>query len=164
MQQRKLGASGPSVGAIGLGCMSFGGAYGPTDEAESHRTLALAHELGVNHLDTSNIYGSGRSEEVIGTFLKTHPGRRFSIATKGGIRTQPTRTFDNAPAYLRECLEGSLRRLGVEHVDLYYIHRREQARQHADYSPDDRRDGKGADDPVVVFECFDVRSCHWIAV
>ncbi|MGN6766192.1 MAG: aldo/keto reductase, partial [Rhizobiaceae bacterium] len=64
MQQRKLGADGPLVGAIALGCMSFGGFYGETDEAESHRTLARALDLGVTHLDTSNIYGAGRSEEV----------------------------------------------------------------------------------------------------
>lgn len=127
MQTRKLGSSGPSIGSIGLGCMSFGGFYGPTDQTESHRTLARALELGIDHLDTANVYGAGVSEEVIGAFLKDHPGR-FTIATKGGITRQPARSFDNSPDYLRECLEASLRRLGVDHVDLYYIHRREQAR------------------------------------
>lgn len=127
MQQRRLGMGGPMVGAIGLGCMSFGGFYGPTDQAESHRTLARALDLGVDHLDTSNIYGDGVSEMVMGAFLKDHP-HRFKIATKGGIQRKPTRSYDNSPAYLRECLEGSLRRLGVEHVDLFYVHRREQAR------------------------------------
>lgn len=127
MQKRRLGVDGPLVGAIGLGCMSFGGIYGATDEAESRRTLARALDLGVDHLDTANIYGDGVSEEVVGRFIKDHPGR-FTIATKAGIRTKPTRSFDNEPAYLRECLEASLRRLGVEHVDLYYIHRREQDR------------------------------------
>ncbi|MBO6717214.1 MAG: aldo/keto reductase [Rhizobiaceae bacterium] len=125
MQQRKLGKNGKSVGAVGLGCMSFAGVYGPTDMAESHATLARALELGVTHLDTALIYGVGHSEEVIGAFIKDHPGR-FSIATKGGIRTGPNREFDNSEAYLRECLEGSLKRLGVDHVDLYYIHRRDQ--------------------------------------
>jgi aryl-alcohol dehydrogenase-like predicted oxidoreductase len=125
MQQRKLGQNGKSVGAIALGCMSFAGMYGPTDMAESHATLAKALELGVTHLDTALIYGVGMSEEVIGAFIKDHPGR-FSIATKGGIRTGPSREFDNSEAYLRECVEGSLRRLGVDHVDLYYIHRRDQ--------------------------------------
>mgnify|MGYP001148985568 CR=1 FL=1 len=126
MQQRKLGADGPLVGAIALGCMSFGGSYGETDEAESHRTLARALELGVTHLDTSNIYGNGRAEEVIGSFLKGKKGN-FRIATKAGIEVGPPRGFDNSPQYLRECLEGSLRRLGLDHVDLFYIHRRDQS-------------------------------------
>jgi aryl-alcohol dehydrogenase-like predicted oxidoreductase len=126
MQQRKLGAGGPSVGAIALGCMSFGGSYGETDEAESHRTLAKALELGIDHLDTSNIYGLGRAEEVIGSFLKGKTGR-FKIATKAGIEVGPPRRFDNSAAYLRKCLEGSLRRLGIDHVDLFYIHRRDQS-------------------------------------
>ena len=96
-----------------------------TDRTESHRTLAKALDLGVTHLDTALIYGAGLSEEVIGDFIKDHPGR-FTIATKGGIRTQPTRSFDNSEGFLRESLEASLRRLGVEHVELYYIHRRDQ--------------------------------------
>jgi aryl-alcohol dehydrogenase-like predicted oxidoreductase len=127
MQQRQLGVAGPLVGAIGLGSMSFGGMFGVTDQAESHQTLARAIDLGVTHLDTANIYGDGRSEEVIGAFLRSNPVR-FTLATKAGIVTKPVRGFDNSPAYLRECLEGSLRRLGVDHVDLFYIHRREQAR------------------------------------
>lgn len=124
MEQRRLGRDGPQVGAMGLGCMSFAGFYGPTSMAEAHRTLARALELGVTHLDTALIYGNGVSEEMIGAFIKDHPGR-FTIATKGGIVTQPTRRFDNSPEYLREALEGSLKRLGVDHVDLYYIHRRD---------------------------------------
>jgi aryl-alcohol dehydrogenase-like predicted oxidoreductase len=127
MQKRRLGAGGPAVGAIGLGCMSFGGIYGSTNAADSHRTLARALDLGIDHLDVADIYGNGVSEEVIGSFVRSHPNR-FTIATKAGIRTGPPRSFDNSPSYLRECLEGSLRRLGVDHVDLFYIHRREQAR------------------------------------
>lgn len=115
------------VSAIGLGCMSFGGIYGATNEAESHKTLARALELGIDHLDVANIYGNGVSEEVIGSFLKQHRAR-FTIATKAGIKNGPPRSFDNSPAYLRECLEGSLQRLGVDHVGLFYIHRRDQAR------------------------------------
>jgi aryl-alcohol dehydrogenase-like predicted oxidoreductase len=125
MRQRKLGTDGPSVGAIGLGCMSFAGAYGKIDEAQAHRTLAAALDLGVTHLDTAQLYGNGVSESYIGSFIKDHPNR-FSIATKGGIVTGPQRRFDNTEAYLRESLEGSLKRLGVDHVDLYYIHRRQQ--------------------------------------
>jgi len=127
MQKRKLGRDGPLIGAIGLGCMSFGNFYGSTDQAESHATLAKALELGVTHLDTSNVYGPEISENVIGAFIKDHPNR-FTIATKGGITRKPEHPFDNSPEYLRASLEGSLRRLGVDHVDLYYIHRREQSR------------------------------------
>ncbi len=127
MQRRQLGAGGPLVGAIGLGCMSFGGIYGSTNEAESHRALSRALELGIDHLDVANIYGNGLSEEVIGSFLKQQPAQ-FTIATKAGIKSGPPRSFDNSPADLRQCLEESLRRLGVERVDLFYIHRREQAR------------------------------------
>lgn len=118
------------VSAIGLGCWSFAGAYGPTDEAESHAALAAALDLGIDFLDTANVYGSGHSERVIGSFIKRHPGR-FTIATKGGIRRDPEtheRLFDNSPEHLRAALETSLRNLGVEQVDLYYIHRREPDR------------------------------------
>jgi aryl-alcohol dehydrogenase-like predicted oxidoreductase len=130
MQMRRLGENGPEVGAIGLGCWSFAGAYGPTDMAESHRTLARALDLGITHLDTANVYGNGVSEEVIGAFVKDHPGR-FTIATKAGIYRKPDtneRTFNNAQDHLRQALEASLKRLGVDYVDLYYIHRREPAR------------------------------------
>ncbi len=130
METRKLGSDGPDVGMIGLGCWSFAGAYGPTDRAESHRTLARALKLGIDFLDTSNVYGNGVSEEVIGSFVKDHPGR-FRIATKGGIHRPPEtnqRTFDNSAEHLETALDASLRRLGVDRVDLYYIHRREPAR------------------------------------
>ena len=129
MQTRKLGMDGPEVGAIGLGCWSFAGAYGPTDAAESHRTLARALDLGINHLDTANVYGNGVSETVIGAFIKDRPNK-FKIATKGGIyRTPDTneRTFNNTSDHLRQALEASLKRLGIDYVDLYYIHRREPA-------------------------------------
>lgn len=127
MEQKQLGADGPSIGAIGLGCMSFAGAYGAAGPGEAEATLDAAHKLGVTHLDTAKIYGDGVSEEIIGAWLKKHPDHKFVIATKGGIVTAPKRGFDNSAAYLRECLEGSLRRLGVEHVALYYVHRRDFA-------------------------------------
>ena len=128
MKQRQLGKGGPMVGAIGFGCMSFAGFYGPTDKTEAHGALARAFDLGLTHLDTAQIYGNGLSEEWIGDYLRANPAARdtFVIATKGGIRTKPVRAFDNSPEYLRECLEGSLRRLGVDHVALYYVHRRDQ--------------------------------------
>ena len=126
MQQRRLGENGPMIGAIGLGCMSFAGAYGAAGPGEAEATLDAAHEFGITHLDTAKIYGDGVSEEIIGAWLRKHPGHKFVIATKGGIVTAPKRGIDNSAAYLRDCLEGSLRRLGVERVDLYYVHRRDQ--------------------------------------
>lgn len=130
MRKRALGKDGPQVSAIGLGCWSFAGSYGPTDEAESHATLARALDIGIDFLDTANVYGNGLSETVIGSFIKDHPDR-FTIATKAGIRRDletGERYFDNSPEHLRESLEASLRRLGVEHVALYYIHRRDGSR------------------------------------
>lgn len=130
MHYRQLGKDGPMVSSIGLGCWSFAGSYGPTDEAESHETLRKAIDLGVDFLDTANVYGMGVSETVIGTFIKDNPGK-FKIATKAGIWRNPetnAREFNNDPDYLRGELEKSLTRLGVDHVELYYIHRREAAR------------------------------------
>ena len=126
MHQRTLGKSGPKIGAVALGCMSFAGAYGNANEGEPDTVLHTAHELGITHLDTAKIYGDGLSETIVGAFLKANPSKKFTIATKGGIMTAPKRGFDNSPEYMRECLEGSLKRLGVEYVDLYYIHRRDK--------------------------------------
>ena len=123
--QRMIGDR--SVGAVGLGCMSFGGIYGTTDIAESFACLEEALRLGVTHLDVAEIYGGGRSEEVMGEFLKGSAGR-FHIATKAGIYTEPTRHISNDPARLRRSLEGSLKRLGLDRVDLFYLHRREAGR------------------------------------
>lgn len=128
MKQRQLGTGGPMVGAVGLGCMSFAGFYGETDLATSHDTLDACRDHGVDFLDTALIYGMGKSEEVIGSYLKANPNHGFKIATKGGIVTKPSRYFDNSEATLREMLESSLTRLGVDYVDLYYIHRREADR------------------------------------
>ncbi len=129
MQTRQLGKDGPKVSAMGLGCWSFAGAYGPTDVTESHATLAKALDLGIDFLDTANVYGNGVSEQAIGAFIKDNPGR-FKIATKGGIWRDENnvRGFNNSPEHLRGALETSLRHLGLDHVELYYIHRREQAR------------------------------------
>jgi len=128
MKQRVLGAGGPPVGEVGFGAMSFGGFFGATDMETSHKTLDRCLDLGVTHLDTALIYGPYTSEEFIGAYLKKNGAarQRFSIATKGGIHPDPRR-FDNSPAFLRQCLETSLKRLGVEHVDLYYVHRRDHS-------------------------------------
>lgn len=116
------------MGAVGLGCMSFGGwAYGPADDGESLRALTRAFESGVNFWDTADIYGDGRSEEVLGRFLREDRARRDKIvlASKFAIKfnAQGGRSFDNSPAYMRRSLDASLKRLGVERLDLYYIHR-----------------------------------------
>ena len=127
MEKRQLGKNGPMVSAIGLGCMSFAGFYGATNETDSYATLASAIDMGIDFLDTANVYGNGISEKTIGSFLKQHP-HEFTIATKGGIFRDPetnVRGFNNSPEHLRTELEKSLTKLSVEHVALYYIHRRD---------------------------------------
>ena len=127
MQRRKFGRDGATVSAVGFGCMSFAGFYGPTDDAESLRALSTALDCGVDFWDTANVYGPGHSESVIGTFFRETPGarQRVTLATKFAIRRVPDgrRVFDNSPEYMRECLDASLQRLGVDHIDLYYVHR-----------------------------------------
>ena len=123
---------GAPVSAIGIGAMSFSDMYGATTDAASLAILDHAAAMGITHIDTSNIYGMGRSETVIGRWLAANPAMRdrFHLATKGGITSQPdgTRRFDNSPAHLETALDASLARLGVDHVDLYYVHRREADR------------------------------------
>ena len=129
MRQRRLGRDGPRISPIGIGAMSFSDFYGPTDVAESHAILDVAREMGVSHIDTANVYGMGRSEDAVGSFLKTRPGARdaFVIATKASITRDPdgTRRFDNSAAHLETELDKSLARMGLDHVDLFYVHRRD---------------------------------------
>lgn len=122
MKTRRLGRNGPEVSSLGLGCLSFGGMFGPTTEADSLRTLDAAWDHGITFLDTANRYGEGVSETVIGIWLKTH-GHRPHIATKAAFSDDPTRRIDNRPEHMRAELEGSLKRLGVDHVTLFYAHR-----------------------------------------
>lgn len=125
MKTRQLGKFGPEVSAISLGAMSFGGFYGPTDREETFATLDAAWEMGIDFLDTSNLYGPYTSEQVIGAW-QADRGKRFKIATKGGIVIgAPRGTADNSESYLRAELEASLERLGVDSVALYYVHRRD---------------------------------------
>ncbi len=128
MKQRKLGKDGPMVGEVGLGAMSFAGAFGPTDTQTSHRTLDMALELGVTHIDTALIYGPFTSETIIGEYLRKNPSakQKFVIATKGGIVPNP-RGIDNSAKFLTESVDASLKRLGIDCIDLYYIHRRDQS-------------------------------------
>ena len=107
--------------------MSFGGFYGPTNEAESMRAMARALDLGVDFWDTANVYGDGLCEQLIGKFLAEDKRRRgqLTLATKFAIRRREdgTRCFDNTPAHIRGALDASRKRLGVDHIDLYYVHR-----------------------------------------
>jgi aryl-alcohol dehydrogenase-like predicted oxidoreductase len=116
-----------TVSAVGFGAMSFGGFYGATDEAESMRALAGALDLGVDFWDTANVYGDGLCEQIIGKFLAEDKSRRakVTLATKFAIRRRNdgARFFDNSAAHIRKALDASRKRLGVDHVDLYYVHR-----------------------------------------
>ncbi len=124
MQQRRLGARGSAVSAMGLGCMGMSEFYGPTDDAESIATIHRALELGVTFLDTADMYGPHRNEELVGRAIR---GRRDRVvlATKFGIvrGSDGTRGVNGRPEYVRRACEDSLRRLGVDVIDLYYQHR-----------------------------------------
>jgi aryl-alcohol dehydrogenase-like predicted oxidoreductase len=125
MQQRTLGR-GLQVSALGLGCMGMSEFYGPRDDALALQTLDCAIEAGIDMLDTADIYGPHHNEELIGRFLASRRPR-VKIATKFGIVRQAgeyRRGLDNSPQYARQSCEDSLRRLGVERIDLYYCHRR----------------------------------------
>ena len=126
MQTRKLGKNGPAVSALGLGCMGMSWAYGPTDDNESLRVLHRYLELGGNFLDTAEIYGPWVNEELVGRFLCEVPRDRVVVATKFGFHIEPDGTrrgVDSSPANVRGAVEGSLKRLGIDVIDLYYQHR-----------------------------------------
>jgi len=126
MKQRKLGQNGPTVSVVGYGAMSFTNFYGPATDEGSMQILDACVELGITHVDTANAYGMGRSETVIGDWLKKRGGPPpFIIATKGAITRDPGQRLNNDPAHLQEALDASLTRLGVEAIDLYYVHRRD---------------------------------------
>jgi aryl-alcohol dehydrogenase-like predicted oxidoreductase len=133
MKQRSLGQAKTPVSALGLGCMGMSEFYGNSDDSQSLATLARALELGVNFFDTADTYGFGHNESLIGRFLKLGGAARREqvvIATKFGIVREPgkyERRIDNSPAYIRGACAASLRRLGVEVIDLYYCHRRNPA-------------------------------------
>ena len=122
MNKRQLGSTGLEVTTIGFGGMTIGGAFGPVDDAESLQALHAAIDAGMNFIDTSNAYGEGRSENLIGQFLQERADRDgILVFTKGG-NNMVTRTRNFEPGYIAECLEGSLRRLRREPIDLYLLH------------------------------------------
>ena len=127
MKMRTLGEGGPEVSAIGLGCMGMSAFYGSADEDEAKRTILRALDLGCGFLDTSDMYGPHTNERLVGASIA---GRRDEVflATKFGIKLefvdgQPRRSIDGSAAYVHSACAGSLERLGVEHIDLYYQHR-----------------------------------------
>lgn len=123
---RTLGRGGPTVGALGLGCMGMSEFYGPSDEAESIRTVQRALDRGVTMLDTADIYGHGDNERLVGRAIAGRRDEAF-VATKFGIlrrRDDPNyRGFSGAPDYVRQACDASLQRLGIDTIDLYYAHR-----------------------------------------
>lgn len=126
MKTRRLGVNGPTLSAIGLGCMGMSEFYGQGDETESLATIDRALELDIDFLDTADIYGPHTNEVLVGKALKGRRNR-FFVATKFGIVRDPAnpkaRGINGSPAYVRSSVEGSLRRLGIDTIDLYYQHR-----------------------------------------
>ncbi|MFC7910748.1 aldo/keto reductase [Streptomyces nigra] len=123
-----LGADGPEVGVQGLGCMGMSFAYGPSDADASRATLERALDLGVTLYDTADAYGSGENERFLAPFFKAHRDE-VVIATKFGLAIHPDdptkRIIRNDEPYIRRCVEASLKRLDVDVIDLYYMHRRQ---------------------------------------
>ena len=126
MKMRTLGSKGPRVSAIGLGCMGMSEFYGAGDDKESTATIHRALELGVTLLDTADMYGPFKNEELVGKAIKDRRDKVF-LATKFGIVRNPSnptlRGVNGKPEYVRTSCDASLRRLGVDVIDLYYLHR-----------------------------------------
>jgi aryl-alcohol dehydrogenase-like predicted oxidoreductase len=126
MQTRTLGPDGPAVSALGLGCMGMSDFYAGRDDEESIRTIHRALDLGVTLLDTADMYGPHVNEELVGRAIADRRDEVF-LATKFGILRDPddarSRGIDGSPEYVKGACEGSLHRLGVDHIDLYYQHR-----------------------------------------
>ena len=125
MRQRSMGQQGLQVSMLGLGCMGMSEFYGAADEKESMASLKYALDLGINFLDTADMYGPFTNERLLGKVVKDRRDE-FIIATKFGIHRDEQGKYlgiNGQPHYVRAACEASLRRLGVEHIDLYYQHR-----------------------------------------
>src|SRR5260370_15625139 len=123
--RRKLGLQGLEVSAVGLGCMGMSDFYGPADEAANLGVLNAALDIGINFLDTADVYGSGANERLLGKGLKTRR-REVVLATKFGNVRGSDGAFigiNGTPEYVHAACDASLERLGVDHIDLYYQHR-----------------------------------------
>lgn len=126
MKQRPLGRTGRVVSEIGFGCMGMSEFYGPSDQSENFSTLGAALDSGINFFDTADTYGHGANEELVGRFARTVGRHRVCVATKFGIVREPgriERRIDTSPAYVKAACDASLKRLGLDHIDLYYAHR-----------------------------------------
>jgi aryl-alcohol dehydrogenase-like predicted oxidoreductase len=122
MDTRKLGRTGLDVTVVGFGSITIRGFFGPVDDGESTQALHAAIDAGMRFIDTSDAYGAGRSEQIIGRFLRERPDRdQIIICTKGG-NNMVTGARNFTPDYIRGCLEGSLQRLGVDVIDVYLLH------------------------------------------
>jgi aryl-alcohol dehydrogenase-like predicted oxidoreductase len=125
MEPRRLGEQGLTVSVMGLGCMGMSDAYGPADEAESVATIHRALELGIDLLDTSDAYGPFTNEELVGKAIRDRRDA-VRVATKFGFVRESDKSWqglDGRPEHVREACDGSLGRLGIDHIDIYYQHR-----------------------------------------
>lgn len=125
--KRRLGRGGPVVYTVGLGCMGMSEFYGSVNLHDCIATLERALELGCNFFDTANIYGLGHNERLLGTFLAKVPRESYVLATKCGLKRDPSnldkRMVDNSPEHIKQSCHDSLIRLGLDYIDLYYLHR-----------------------------------------
>ena len=136
MEKRLLGRTGLDVSVVGFGTMTIGGIFGPVDDAVSLQALHAAVDAGMNFIDTSDAYGAGHSERVVGAFLKERRDRdQIIVCTKGG-NNMVTGVRNFTPDYIRACVEGSLQRLGVDAIDVYLLHNPSMANLQAEDSFD----------------------------